>query len=381
MTTHIPPYFVIPSGITVLKFGGTSMGRPESNNFRRLSEIVRTYRNAQRPLVVVCSAYEGETNRLVAESAALRHDDRQYDAHIAQGEITSSGDFATYLNGMGICATVMNRADNLPVFAEGAHKEGVISRINVKAVVESLNRGNVTVIPGFVARNPAGDIITIGRNGSDASAVEIGRALKASVCLFKDVDGIYRADPRVIQNAEWFNEISFTDALAMAENGSKIVYSEALRLAMQAGFSIRICPTFPRDGQPTGGTLIKNGLPQHLARRDFVGVTSKTITVPNGERFISITAVGRKVHALASMWQESLKRSGIVLVSNAQNQVVTRNSGGIQILLRHESQLQKAMRVSYDLHYRADPAPINKERTTARANLFPIPIRPVASLG
>ncbi len=252
--------------VVVMKFGGTSVADLE--RIRCVARHVKREADAGNQVAVVVSAMAGTTNQLVSwvREAGDVHDAREYDAVVASGEQVSAGLLAIVLQSMGVTARSW-QGWQIPIQTDSAHGAARIVSIDVSNLKERMSAGEVAVVTGFQGLEPTKQrIATLGRGGSDTSAVAVAVALKADVCdIYTDVDGVYTTDPRVVPKARRLNKISYEEMLEMASQGSKVLQTRSVELAMQARVRLRVLSSFAvpedlpavRDGQlPDLGTIV-----------------------------------------------------------------------------------------------------------------------------
>jgi aspartate kinase len=247
----------------VMKFGGTSVADIE--RIRNVARHVKREVDAGHEVAVVVSAMAGKTNELVAwcREAAPLHDAREYDAVVASGEQVTSGLLAIVLEGMGINARSW-QGWQLPIYTSNAHGSARIDDINGAELIKRFKeRSEVAVIAGFQGlHRETGRITTLGRGGSDTSAVAVAAAIKADRCdIYTDVDGVYTTDPRVVPRAHRLDKITFEEMLEMASLGAKVLQVRSVELGMVHKVRIFVRSSFdrPEDIDPHGnppGTLI-----------------------------------------------------------------------------------------------------------------------------
>ncbi len=251
--------------LIVHKYGGTSMGSTE--RIRSVAQRVAKWVRAGHQLVVVPSAMSGETNRLLGlakdlmpspgDAAALR----ELDAIAATGEQVSVGLLALALQAQGVQA-VSYGGWQVPIQTDSAYTKARISRIDDARVRSDLAAGKVVVITGFQGIDPAGNVTTLGRGGSDTSAVAVAAAMNAAECLiYTDVDGVYTTDPRIVPEARRLASISFEEMLEMASLGSKVLQIRSVEFAGKYRVPVRVLSSFtpwdiPIDEEARSGTLI-----------------------------------------------------------------------------------------------------------------------------
>ncbi len=251
--------------LIVHKYGGTSMGSPE--RIRNVARRVAKWARAGHQMVVVPSAMSGETNRLLAlaKELAPAHAEASYyrelDALAATGEQASSALLAIALQSVGM-PSVSYCGWQVAVKTNAEHTKARIESIDSDKVLADLAAGKVVVITGFQGVNDAGNITTLGRGGSDTSAVAIAAALKADECMiFTDVDGVYTTDPRVVPEARRLHTVSFEEMLEMASMGSKVLQIRSVEFAGKYKMPLRVLSSFTDwdidiDVEAKSGTLI-----------------------------------------------------------------------------------------------------------------------------
>ena len=222
-------------GLIVHKYGGTSMGSTE--RIRNVAKRVAKWARAGHRMVVVPSAMSGETNRLLALANELApalitaEVMRELDMIAATGEQVSVGLLSIALQAEGLQA-VSYTGWQVPVETDSAFTKARIQRIDDARVRADLDAGRVVVITGFQGIDPDGHITTLGRGGSDTSAVAVAAAMKADECLiYTDVDGVYTTDPRIVPEARRLHSISFEEMLEMASLGSKVLQIRSVEFA------------------------------------------------------------------------------------------------------------------------------------------------------
>ena len=249
----------------VMKFGGTSVA--DLDRIRNVARHVKREVDAGHEVAVVVSAMSGKTNELVAwcRGAAALHDAREYDAVVASGEQVTSGLLAITLEGIGVNARSW-QGWQLPIHTSDAHGAARILAVNGDEIVRRFKESKqVAVVSGFQGiHKETGRITTLGRGGSDTSAVAVAAALAADRCdIYTDVDGVYTTDPRVVPKARRLDKIAFEEMLELASLGAKVLQVRSVELGMVYGVKIFVRSSFdaPEDIDPHGeppGTLICN---------------------------------------------------------------------------------------------------------------------------
>jgi len=247
----------------VMKFGGTSVA--DLDRIRNVARHIKREVDAGHEVAVVVSAMAGVTNQLVqwCRQAAALHDAREYDAVVATGEQVTAGLLAIVLEGMGVNARSW-QGWQLPILTDNAHGAARIAEINGAELIKRFQEHRqVAVIAGFQGmRKETGRITTLGRGGSDTSAVAIAAAINAERCdIYTDVDGVYTTDPRVVPKARRLEKIAFEEMLELASLGAKVMQVRSVELGMVHNVRINVRSSFerPEDIDPKGhpsGTLI-----------------------------------------------------------------------------------------------------------------------------
>jgi len=243
--------------LLVLKFGGTSVA--DLDRIRNVAAHVKREVDAGHACAVVVSAMAGQTNQLVTwveeawgfkarreagnEPSAL-YDCREYDAVVSSGEQVTSGLLALVLQSMGVNARSW-QGWQIPVRTDAAHQKARITGVEVGELKASMQGGEVAVCAGFQGIAPSNRIATLGRGGSDTSAVALAAALQVDRCdIYTAVDGVYTTDPRVVANAHRLDRISYEEMLEMASQGAKVLQTRSVELAMQWGVPVLVRSSF-----------------------------------------------------------------------------------------------------------------------------------------
>jgi aspartate kinase len=246
---------------TVLKFGGTSVG--DLDRIANVADIVAARAAQGEHMAVVVSAMAGETNKLVAltEGAAgqdLPRDqfDDEYDVVVASGEQVTAGLLALALRKRGLKARSW-LGWQLRLKTNRSHGRARIMGFEDSRLPDSIDSGEIAVIAGFQGVTDEDRVTTLGRGGSDTSAVAVAAALNAQVCdIYTDVDGVYTTDPRIVPKARRINKISFEEMLEMASLGAKVLQTRSVEMAMNHNVPVRVLSSFLKPGEPNPGTLV-----------------------------------------------------------------------------------------------------------------------------
>ncbi len=241
----------------VMKFGGTSVANIE--RIRNVARHVKREVDAGFDVAVVVSAMSGKTNELVGwvKDASALYDSAEYDAVVASGEQVTSGLLAIVLQEMGVPARSW-QGWQIPIETDDAHGSARIVNIDGKKLIENFDSTKqVAVIAGFQGVNPEGRMATLGRGGSDTSAVAIAAAIKADRCdIYTDVDGVYTTDPRIVAKARRLDKVAFEEMLEMASLGAKVLQVRSVEMAMVHRIKTFVRSSFDDPAFPQPGTLI-----------------------------------------------------------------------------------------------------------------------------
>jgi aspartate kinase len=244
-------------GLLVLKFGGTSVATITAIE-NAANKVMAEIKNGHKVAVVV-SAMSGVTNQLVAYCSEISQifDQCEYDAIVASGEQVTSGLMALALQKRGISARSW-QGWQVPIATDEVHGKARIQSIDAAKLRNSIMNGNVAVLAGFQGIAPDGRIATLGRGGSDTSAVAVAAALKADRCdIYTDVDGVYTADPRIVNRARKINKISYEEMLELASVGAKVLQTRSVELAMKERVPVQVLSSFESAaGSDLPGTIV-----------------------------------------------------------------------------------------------------------------------------
>jgi aspartate kinase len=236
----------------VMKFGGTSVA--DIDKIRNVARRVKREIDGGHEVAVVVSAMAGTTNQLVAwvNQIATIHDAREYDTVVATGEQVTSGLTAWALHEVGVDARSW-QGWQIPLVTDGAHSKARIMKIETTEFVKSLAARQVAVVSGFQGIGPDYRVTTLGRGGSDTSAVALAAALNADRCdIYTDVDGVYTCDPRIVTKARKLERITYEEMLEMASLGAKVLQTRSVELAMNHRVRVQVLSSF--EDKP--GTLV-----------------------------------------------------------------------------------------------------------------------------
>jgi aspartate kinase len=235
-----------------MKFGGTSVG--DLGRIENVARRVKTAVDGGDSVAVVVSAMSGETDRLIelSRGASAIHDAREYDVVVAAGEQISSGLLAMTLQRLGVNARSW-MGWQIPVTTNDVHGSARILEISPEPLTSRVRSGQVAVVAGFQGLGPDGRVATLGRGGSDTSAVALAAAIGADRCdIYTDVDGVYTTDPRIVPKARKIEKISYEEMLEMASLGAKVLQTRSVELAMKENVRLQVLSSF--EDKP--GTLV-----------------------------------------------------------------------------------------------------------------------------
>ncbi|MGI9371704.1 MAG: aspartate kinase [Hyphomicrobiales bacterium] len=227
----------------VMKFGGTSVADIE--RIRNVARHVQREVGAGKKVAVVVSAMAGQTDKLVGwtREASPMHDAREYDCVVASGEQVTAGLLAIVLQGMGIAARSW-QGWQIPIRTDGVHGAARILDIDAEEIASRMDEGQVAIVAGFQGLAPDNRISTLGRGGSDTSAVALAAALSARCDIYTDVDGVYTSDPRIVEKAQKLDRISYEEMLEMASLGAKVLQTRSVELAMNKRVALQVRSSF-----------------------------------------------------------------------------------------------------------------------------------------
>jgi aspartate kinase len=294
--------------LIVQKYGGTSVGNPE-----RILNVARRAIATQaegNQLVVVVSAMSGVTDSLIklAKDVSPNPSEREMDVLLATGEQTTIALTAMAINGLGKKAVSMTGAQ-AGIITSDLHTKAKIATIAPARVVEALTEGNIVIIAGFQGETAEGTITTLGRGGSDLTAIAIAAAIKADLCqIFTDVDGVYTCDPRIVPSARKIAEISYDEMLEMASSGSKVMQSRSVEFAKKFGVVFEVRSSF--NNNP--GTIVKEETDSMEA------VVVRGVSIEKNQAKVTITHVPDRPGTAAKIFN-AVANAGLIIDMIVQN--------------------------------------------------------------
>jgi aspartate kinase len=294
--------------LIVQKYGGTSVGDVE--RIKKVAERIKSIRDEGNQLVVVVSARAGVTNELIARAEAVcaHPAEREMDQLLAIGEQETIALTAMALHGIGVDAISYTGAQ-AGIFTDKAHTKARIQTINAKALKRDLQAGKVIIVAGFQGINEDGQTTTLGRGGSDLTAIAIAGAIDADKCeIYTDVDGVYTADPRIVKNARKIDEISYDEMLELASSGSKVMQSRSVEFAKKYDVVFEVRSSFNHNP----GTIVK----EEVASMEKVVV--RGVAVDKNQAKVVVSKLADKPGSAAKVFK-ALADANIVVDMIVQN--------------------------------------------------------------
>ncbi len=277
-----------------------------TERIRRVANIVKRQQEAGHEVAVVVSAMAGETDRLVnfCREANALYDPAEYDVVVSAGEQVTSGLLALTLQSLG-CKARSWLGWQLPFRTDDAHSKARIGQIDTETLLASMAAGEIAVIPGFQGVTPENRVATLGRGGSDTSAVAVAAALKADRCdIYTDVDGVYTTDPRIVSKARKLDKVTYEEMLELASVGSKVLQTRSVSLAMKEGVRVQVLSSFVDDDAPLAdelpGTLIVSD--EELEGSDMERQLITGIAADKNEAKITLTRIADRPGAVAAVF-------------------------------------------------------------------------------
>lgn len=246
---------VLNMGIIVQKFGGTSVADTDKL-YNVCNHIIKEYNN-ENEIVVVVSAQGKTTDMLISdeEEITLNPIEREHDVLVSVGEQITIAKLTMCLNKMGYEA-ISYTGWQLPIITDNVHGNARIKYIETKKIKEQLNKKKIVIVAGFQGVNEAGDITTLGRGGSDTTAVALAASLNADRCdIYTDVDGVYSADPRVYKDAKKFDTITYDEMLKLAKSGAKVLHDRCVEIGKKFNVPIVVKSSFEENSTGTKITI------------------------------------------------------------------------------------------------------------------------------
>ena len=324
--------------LIIQKYGGTSVA--DAVRVKEVAKRVLKYKNEGHDVIVVVSAPAGTTDSLIRRAYELSEtpNKRELDMLLTSGEQISIASLAIAIEALGKKAVSLN-AFQVDFKTTDEHTKATILGINTDIIKEKLSEGNVVVFAGFQGITENNEITTLGRGGSDTTAVALGAALKADeVEIYTDVDGVYTADPRVVKNPKKLNTISYQEMLEMAASGAKVLHPRAVEIAARYGIKIHLRSSF----DDSTGTIVKEKGDESMEQVKIIGITST-----KNEGKITLSGVPDKPGIAAKVFSKLAKakiNTDIILQSSS----VTKEFNNISYTVSIDD-LKEAVEISQEL--------------------------------
>jgi len=336
--THNLVLSITNMALIVQKYGGTSVA--DAERVKEVAKRVLKYKNEGHDVIVVVSAPAGTTDSLIRRAYELSEtpNKRELDMLLTSGEQISIASLAIAIEDLGRKAVSLN-AFQVNFKTTDEHTKATILDINTDIIKDKLSEGNVVVFAGFQGITENNEITTLGRGGSDTTAVALGAALNADeVEIYTDVDGIYTADPRVVKNPKKLNAISYQEMLEMAASGAKVLHPRAVEIAARYGIKIHLRSSF----DDSTGTIVKEKGDESMEQVKIIGITST-----KNEGKITLSGVPDKPGIAAKVFSKLAKakiNTDIILQSSS----VTKEFNNISYTVSIDD-LKEAVEISQEL--------------------------------
>jgi aspartate kinase len=279
--------------LIVQKYGGTSVGNPE--RIKNMAGRVAKYHAKGDQVVVVVSAMSGVTDNLIKLAKAIMPlpDEREMDVLLATGEQTTIALAAIALHSIGVPAISLTGAQ-AGIVTDGVHTKAKIQNITPKRIHELLNEGKVVIVAGFQGQTLEGQVTTLGRGGSDLTAIALAAALSADLCqIYTDVDGVYTADPRIVPGAKKLDEISYDEMLELASLGAKVMQSRSVEFAKKFGVLFEVRSSLNENP----GTIVKE------EAKHMEGVVVRGVSLDKNQAKVTLVSVPDKPGVAARIFK------------------------------------------------------------------------------
>ena len=336
--THNLVLSITNMALIVQKYGGTSVA--DAERVKEVAKRVLKYKNEGHDVIVVVSAPAGTTDSLIRRAYELSEtpNKRELDMLLTSGEQISIASLAIAIEDLGKKAVSLN-AFQVNFKTTDEHTKATILDINTDIIKDKLSEGNVVVFAGFQGITENNEITTLGRGGSDTTAVALGAALNADeVEIYTDVDGVYTADPRVVKNPKKLNAISYQEMLEMAASGAKVLHPRAVEIAARYGIKIHLRSSF----DDSTGTIVKEKGDESMEQVKIIGITST-----KNEGKITLSGVPDKPGIAAKVFSKLAKakiNTDIILQSSS----VTKEFNNISYTVSIDD-LKEAVEISQEL--------------------------------
>tara|TARA_S200000501_G_scaffold376891_1_gene433270 strand:- start:278 stop:1495 length:1218 start_codon:yes stop_codon:yes gene_type:complete len=343
--------------ILVLKFGGTSVASVEL--IESAAKIVKSEYEAGNNLVVVVSAMSGATNILIDHVNKINYDDdSEYDVVVSSGEQVTAGLMSICLNKLGVPSRSW-MGWQIPIITSDSHRNAVIKRVIPDAILKNFDDKKVAVVAGFQGISSDGRITTIGRGGSDNTAVYIAAALNAKRCdIYTDVDGVYTSDPKMTKNVKRLDKVSYEEMIEMASQGAKVLQTASVESAMKHDVDVNVRSTFnPKDM----GTKISNDI-----ESDNQAVTG--VAYSKDEAKITLIDVEDKPGVAAEIFNK-LAESSVNVDMIVQNNFIERKMTNLTFTVPM-IELERSIKLLNDLKQKINFSKVLEEKNLSKVSII-----------
>ena len=343
--------------ILVLKFGGTSVASVEL--IESAAKIVKSEYEAGNNLVVVVSAMSGATNILIDHVNKINHDDdAEYDVVVSSGEQVTAGLMSICLNKLGVPSRSW-MGWQIPIITSDSHRNAVIKKVIPDAILKNFDDKKVAVVAGFQGISSDGRITTIGRGGSDNTAVYIAAALNAERCdIYTDVDGVYTSDPKMTKNVKRLDKVSYEEMIEMASQGAKVLQTASVESAMKHDVDVNVRSTFnPKDM----GTKISNDI-----ESDNQAVTG--VAYSKDEAKITLIDVEDKPGVAAEIFNK-LAESSVNVDMIVQNNFIERKMTNLTFTVPM-IELERSIKLLNDLKQKINFSKVLEEKNLSKVSII-----------
>lgn len=328
-------------GIVVKKYGGTSVGNPE--RIKKVAEQIIKAKGKEPQIVVVVSAMGNATDELIelAHKITQLPDEREMDMLLSTGEQISCALLSLALISMG-CPAVSLTAQQVEILTTNAHTKAKIQKVSTDRILKELDAGKVVVVAGFQGITEDQNITTLGRGGSDTTAVALAAALEADICeIFTDVDGVYTTDPRIVKDARKLELIAYEEMLELASAGAKVLQSRSVEMAKKFGVKIHVRSSF----NDVPGTIVCEEV------ADMEDILVSGVTSNLDEAKITVLDVSDKPGMAARIFTELSEKNINVdmIVQSASEEVSPQNTTNDISFTVTKSDLQRAVKIMDEL--------------------------------
>ena len=343
--------------ILVLKFGGTSVASVEL--IESAAKIVKSEYEAGNNLVVVVSAMSGATNILIDHVNKINYDDdSEYDVVVSSGEQVTAGLMSICLNKLGVPSRSW-MGWQIPIITSDSHRNAVIKRVIPDAILKNFDDKKVAVVAGFQGISSDGRITTIGRGGSDNTAVYIAAALNAERCdIYTDVDGVYTSDPKMTKNVKRLEKVSYEEMIEMASQGAKVLQTASVESAMKHDVDVNVRSTFSPSDM---GTKITNDI-----ESDNQAVTG--VAYSKDEAKITLIDVEDKPGVAAEIFNK-LAESSVNVDMIVQNNFIERKMTNLTFTVPM-IELERSIKLLSDLKKKINFSKVLEERNLSKVSII-----------